>query len=77
MSNTGPDIPNIQLMYFVERDVQKVQRSVYTFFDALGDTGGLNEILVTVSFTMLSVLNLNKAENNLAGRLYSSPLQDG
>ena len=45
-------------------------RDVYTYFDALGDTGGLNGILMLVAMMIMGVLNTNKAENFMASRLY-------
>ena len=49
-----------------------INREVYTYFDSLGDTGGLNSIAITISMMILAVFNTNKAENDLVERLYKS-----
>ena len=45
---------------------------MFTYFNALGETGGLQGILISFSMTVLGILNTNKAGNYLVGRLYST-----
>ena len=58
------------IWYELSLDVEQINRSVYTYFQALGDTGGLNGILISIASLIVSVLNFNKAENFLVSMLY-------
>ena len=59
------------MYYEMSLDAQKVSRSVYTYFDALGNVGGLNGILISVTVSILAVLNTNKDQNHLVSKLYT------
>ena len=58
------------LNYWVDRDLVKVQRAVYDTFMLLGDVGGLNGLLVSLGAILLSFLNFQKAENQIATELF-------
>ena len=60
------------LFYQHTLDAQKITRFIYTYFEALGDTGGLNGILVSIVSVLVSALNFNNSENFLVSRLYNS-----
>ena len=62
----------LQIHYELNMDAEVINRSVYNFMHALGDTGGINAILFSVASSLLSVFNLNKSENFLASKLYST-----
>ena len=52
-------------------------RKVYSFFDVLGDAGGLLALLAAVVSCFLHVVNFNKAENSLVSELYKpNPADD-
>ena len=51
-------------------DYKQISRSVYTVLDALGDSGGLSSILLSMSFTLSSIFGYNKQDNYLASKLY-------
>ena len=66
------DRTKYQITYQHNLDAVKITRSIYTYFQALGDTGGLNSILVSITSVLVSVLSHNSAENFLVNRLYTS-----
>ena len=63
-------VTKLFLYYQVGTEVEKINRFVYTYFDALSDTGGINGIFVYVAYIFVRVLSHNKAENHLVGKLY-------
>ena len=58
--------------FHYERDVVKIDRAVYNTFMLLGDVGGLFGILVSITSSLLGILNYQKAENILVADLYQS-----
>jgi hypothetical protein len=52
-------------------DATKLTRSVYTFWTVIADVGGLFGILISLSTSILSVLDYQKSENHLVNQLYS------
>ena len=54
----------------MNKDVLYVERTVYSTFMLLGDVGGLYTILVTIGAIVLSYVNFQKIENDLAERLF-------
>ena len=55
----------------MNKDVVKVERAVYNSFMLLGDVGGLYGILVPLVGAILSYINFQKIDNNLAERLFT------
>ena len=55
----------------MNKDVVKVERSVYNSFMLLGDVGGLYGILVPLASIILGYINFQKIENVLVQRLYT------
>ena len=56
----------------MNKDVEKVDRSVYNTFMLLGDVGGLYGILVPLAAMIIKFLNFQKVENKLVQDLYSN-----
>lgn len=52
-------------------DLEKLNRSVYTFWNVLGDIGGLYGVFVSGCTTLISILTFQKSYNYLASQLYS------
>ena len=65
----------LELEFAMSLDLQKESRSVYTFFDVLGNVGGLSGILFSVAAAINNALNFNSSENRLVKELYK-PIQD-
>ena len=59
--------PNVRLHleFNLNRDVTVVTRQVYNSFQLLGDVGGIYGLLISLSSTILGILNYQKAENIL------------
>ena len=55
----------------LSHDAQLFSRSALSMFDALGNTGGISQILVSVSYSILAIFNFNKIENLISSQLYS------
>ena len=51
-------------------DAKKVTRSVYTYWNATSEIGGLYGVLISLSCTILSVLSFQMSVNHLADQLY-------
>ena len=64
--------PNILLSinYSMNMDIVKVSRSVYTFFDLLGNVGGLAGIFFSIVAFLHSIWKFNASENSLVEQLY-------
>ena len=58
------------ISYEMSSDGRADTRTVYTFFDVLGDAGGLLALLAAVASLFLHVVNFNKAENAQVSELY-------
>ena len=56
-------------------DLFEEGRSVYTFFDVLGNVGGLSGILTSIAATISGALNYMRTEDHLVKQLYK-PMQD-
>ena len=54
----------------MDRDVKTIKRQVYNSFMLLGDVGGFYGLFVSISVSVLSVINYNKTENLLIGDLF-------
>ena len=54
------------LSYFVSHELQTFDRSVYTFWGALGDVGGLYQVIAAVMASVAKWLNFQKPVNNIA-----------
>ena len=55
----------LQLLYSLNKDVTKIERSVYTFFMLLGDIGGFSGLLFSFGASILTYINYEKPHNNL------------
>ena len=51
-------------------DLYEESRSVYTFFDVLGNVGGLSGILTSIAATISAALNYQRTEDHLVKKLY-------
>ena len=51
-------------------DLKTVNRSVYNFFNLLGDVGGLYGLFYSVLLTLNGFLNFQNPQNFLVQRLY-------
>ena len=51
-------------------DLYMISRSVFTFWDVLGEIGGLYGILFGLFSSLASIFAVNKAENFLASHLF-------
>ena len=60
----------IEVNYELSMDSDIVARSIFTYFDALGNTGGINSILTTIATILVAFVNQNSVENYLAEQLY-------
>ena len=69
-SRTGDMQTRLLLTYFVSHDLEAFDRSVYTFWGALGDVGGLYQVVATVMASVAACLNFHKPVNNIAEKLY-------
>ena len=69
-SRTGDMQTRLLYSYFVTHDLQTFDRSVYTFWGALGDVGGLYQVIAAVMASAAAWLNFQKPYNNLAEQLY-------
>ena len=58
------------LSYFINHDLEAFDRSVYTFWGALGDVGGLYQVVAAMMATLAASLNFHKPVNNIAEKLY-------
>ena len=56
----------------MDRDVKTIKRQVYNSFMLIGDVGGFYGLFVSISFSILSVINYNKSENILIGDLFKA-----
>ena len=63
--------------WYYDRDVVKIDRSVYNTFMLLGDVGGLFGLFVSISSSLLSILNYQKADNILVSILYQTEKASG
>ena len=59
----------------MNKDVVKVDRTVYNSFMLLGDVGGLYGILMPLAGAILSYINFQKIENIIAERLFTKELE--
>ena len=48
----------------VNQDAERAIRTVFTYFDALSDVGGLNGILIIIANIIGSIFNTNVVENH-------------
>jgi hypothetical protein len=51
-------------------NAKKVSRSVYTFWNVLGDIGGLYGVFVSGCASLISIFAYQKSSNYLASQLY-------
>ena len=56
----------------MDRDVKTIKRQVYNSFMLIGDVGGFYSLFVSISVSILSVINYNKSENLLIGDLFKA-----
>ena len=56
----------------MDRDVKTIKRQVYNSFMLPGDVGGFYSLFVSISVSILSVINYNKSENLLIGDLFKA-----
>ena len=61
---------SLSINYSMNMDAVKVTRSVYTFFDLLGNVGGLAGILFSIVAFLHSICKFNAGENSLVEQLY-------
>ena len=54
----------------MNKDVTKIERSVYNVLTLLGDIGGLTGILFSFGVTLQTYINYQKLENYLVEKLY-------
>ena len=57
-------------LYEMSLNVNVVSRSVYTFWNVIGDVGGFNGVLVSVCATLVSIFSYQKSANFLVYQLY-------
>ena len=51
-------------------NVNRVCRSVFTFWSVISEVGGLNGVLISVSAFTLSIFSHQKSTNHLVGQLF-------
>ena len=61
---------SLSINFSMNMDAVKVTRSVYTFFDLLGNVGGLAGILFSIVAFLHSICKFNASENSLVEQLY-------
>ena len=59
-----------EFRWYYDRNVVKIERTVYNTFMLLGDVGGLFGLFVSLASSLLNILNYQKAENILVSDLY-------
>jgi len=62
----------LEFTYTMGLNANKVSRSVYTFWNVLGDIGGLYGVLAIACANIISILTYQKSKNYLASQLYSA-----
>lgn len=62
----------LEFTYTMGLNANKVSRSVYTFWNVLGDIGGLYGVLALACANLISILTYHKSKNYLASQLYSA-----
>ena len=62
----------LEITYTMGLNANKVSRSVYTFWNVLGDIGGLYGVLALACANLISILTYHKSTNYLASQLYSA-----
>ena len=61
----------IWIKVFLSPNTQLISRSTLSLFDAIGNTGGIQSILYSLSYSILAILNFNRLDNFIVSHLYS------
>ena len=51
-------------------DLEELNRAVYTFFDVLGNVGGLGGVLFSIAAFINGIFSFNRSENYLVSHLF-------
>ena len=70
MSTTRHPITRFSLTYEMSMGIFRIKRSVYTFFNLLGEVGGLGGILFSFAAFIHGMFKYNDAENFVVERLF-------
>ena len=66
----------LSFQFTVDNNVTSIERQVYNSFMLLGDVGGLQGFLVSLSAILVKIFTFNNAENWLVNTLYSRDTKD-
>ena len=54
----------------MQRDVESVERHIHNIFSLLGELGGFQGLLTSITVFFLSILNYQKLENYIVADLF-------
>ena len=60
----------------MQRDVESVERHIHNIFSLLGELGGFQGLLTSITVFFLSIFNYQKLENYIVTDLYKREAND-